>query len=252
MVKKLTYAAFIVFSLASCSSIRPLTNSANKPVPVSESNDLSRGPNANVRFLDDITMDAASSTVKVQTETSAHNRRSGAASVKEGSNKTTSLNAYYDRPAAVEKMSAVQLKYAILLNTEVEELKDMNLLMYVDDWYGTPYRMGGTTRGGIDCSAFTQAIYLSAFGVSLPRTAREQYKNARIISTTELKQGDLVFFNTRGGVSHVGIYLTNNKFIHASTSQGVTVSDLFDPYYLKRFLGSGRIEKPEAGALAGK
>ena len=58
-----------------------------------------------------------------------------------------------------------------------------------------------------------------------------------------MKEGDLVFFNTTGGVSHVGIYMGNNKFVHASVARGVTVSDLFDPYYLKRFLGIGRVDK---------
>ncbi|MCR6719723.1 MAG: NlpC/P60 family protein [Chitinophagaceae bacterium] len=121
------------------------------------------------------------------------------------------------------------------------------LLEHVDEWYGTPYRLGGSTKKGIDCSAFVQAVYTSAYATTVPRTAREQYKFSRIISATELQEGDLVFFNTRGGVSHVGIYLQNNKFIHASSSQGVTVSDLFDPYYLKRYIGAGRITKPIAG-----
>ena len=120
------------------------------------------------------------------------------------------------------------------------------LLELVDDWYGTRYRYGGTNKSGIDCSAFVQAIYVSAFAVSLPRTARDQYLNSRIISATEMKTGDLVFFNTTGGISHVGIYLQNNKFVHASSAYGVTISDMFDPFYIKRFIGIGRIEKPEA------
>ena len=116
------------------------------------------------------------------------------------------------------------------------------MLESVDEWYGTRYRLGGTTKSGIDCSAFVQACFLAAFGITLPRTAREQYKATKRISRTELKEGDLVFFNTRGGVSHVGIYLQNNKFIHASTSQGVVVSDMFDAYYLKRYVGAGRMD----------
>lgn len=77
----------------------------------------------------------------------------------------------------------------------------------------------------------------------LPRVSREQYRISRKISTTELQEGDLVFFNTTGrGVSHVGVYLGNNKFIHASVSKGVMVNDLFENYYLKRFVGAGRID----------
>jgi lipoprotein Spr len=62
------------------------------------------------------------------------------------------------------------------------------------------------------------------------------------ISRTELQEGDLLFFNTRGGVSHVGIYLQNNKFVHASISGGVTISDMFEPYYVKHFIASGRVK----------
>jgi lipoprotein Spr len=88
------------------------------------------------------------------------------------------------------------------------------------------------------------AVYLAAYGVQLPRVSRDQYKLCRKISTTELNAGDLLFFRTTGrGVSHVGIYLGNNKFIHASTSNGVTVSDMYEPYFLKRFVGAGRLSE---------
>ena len=142
----------------------------------------------------------------------------------------------------METASALQMKYAILMNTEVENIKNMDLLKKIDDWYGTRYCMGGTTSKCIDCSAFMQILFSSVYGMNLPRTAREQYRASTRISRTDLAEGDLVFFNTRGGVSHVGFYLQNNKFVHASTG-GVTISDLFDPYYLRRFIGVGRIEK---------
>lgn len=192
-----------------------------------------------MKFLDDIAVEPQSSVVKYD---------GAAPPVASGRKPVSDIDLYTSRSSSVEKASAVQLKYSVLLNTEVEQLQNDLLLEHVDEWYGTRYRMGGTTKKGVDCSAFVQAVYLSAFAVSLPRTAREQYKASRIISSTEIKEGDLVFFNTHGGVSHVGIYLQNNKFIHASSSQGVTVSDLFDPYYLRRFIGAGRIEKPDAKA----
>jgi lipoprotein Spr len=149
-----------------------------------------------------------------------------------------------ENSGSAENLSALQLKYAQLLGTEPDQVETTELLKSADQWYGTRYRMGGTSKSGIDCSAFVQAVYLSAYAMMIPRTAFEQYRVANRISAVEMKEGDLVFFNTTGGVSHVGIYLRNNKFIHASSSKGVTVSDLFDPYYLKRFLGVGRIEKP--------
>jgi lipoprotein Spr len=145
----------------------------------------------------------------------------------------------------VESATALQLKYAVLLNTEVEAVLNDALFTAIDEWYGTPYVLGGSTKDGIDCSAFVQAVYAKLFQIPMPRTAREQYKAARHISRTELKQGDLVFFNTRGsGISHVGIYLQNNKFVHAATSGGVMISDLFEEYWVKHFAGVGRYERP--------
>ena len=238
MFKKIVPAIAVVATMASCSSMKPMNSSlvrhtapsreVAKPVPTTDNN--------SVKFLDDIAVEPASSVNTVRT-----------ASIKTSTGKQSgSVNNYLSRTASVEKASDLQLKYAILLNTEVELLQDNVLLEHVDEWYGTRYRYGGSTKSGIDCSAFVQAVYLSAFAVNLPRTARDQYRSSRIISATEVKPGDLVFFNTTGGISHVGIYLQNNKFAHASTSQGVTVSDMFDPYYLKRFIGIGRIEKPGA------
>lgn len=239
MLKRITPALFIVATLASCSSMKPLNFSNSKQVDASPSmtKTASSNDNKEVKFLDDISVEPASSDTRVV----AANKTSSGKQLALGNS-----NNYLNRATSVEKASDLQLKYAVLLNTEVELLEDNALLEHVDEWYGTRYRYGGTTKSGIDCSAFVQTIYLSAFAISLPRTARDQYRNARIISATEIKTGDLVFFNTTGGISHVGIYLQNNKFVHASTSQGVTISDMFDPYYLKRFIGIGRIAKPEA------
>ena len=142
----------------------------------------------------------------------------------------------------------IQHKYAGLLQISPSTISNIVLLESIDEWYGTRYLYGGTTKRGIDCSAFVRAALKDAFGFELPRTAREQYHASRRVSTTELKEGDLVFFNTRGGVSHVGIYLRNNKFVHSSTSRGVTISDLHDSYYMNRFIGGGRIEQPNVMA----
>jgi lipoprotein Spr len=152
----------------------------------------------------------------------------------------------------IENVSKVQIKYALLLDTEVEQIQNVNLYSGIDQWLGTRYRLGGCTKDGIDCSALVQILYVTNFGINLPRTAREQYDATKRISRTDLKEGDLVFFNTQGGVSHVGVYLQNNKFVHAS-SGGVTISDLFEPYWERRFIGVGRFEKTqEALAFASK
>ena len=144
----------------------------------------------------------------------------------------------------LESASKVQIKYALLLDTEVEQIRNVSLYSGIEQWMGTRYRLGGTTKSGIDCSALIQILYVTQFGTNLPRTAREQFDATQRISRTDLQEGDLVFFNTQGGVSHVGMYLQNNKFVHASSS-GVTISDLFDPYWERRFIGVGRYEKPQ-------
>ena len=134
-----------------------------------------------------------------------------------------------------------QFKYAILLNESVEKISNVMLYKTIDDWYGTRYRYGGTSARGIDCSAFMQVLSGYAFGWMLPRTAHEQYRLMTSIKKEDLKEGDFVFFNTRGGISHVGMYLQNHKFVHSSSSQGVSIGDLTDKYWSSKFIGAKRI-----------
>ena len=150
------------------------------------------------------------------------------------------LNVAKNAEGNVEAAESLQFKYSLLLDVEVEMVKNVNLFRFIDEWYGVRYLFGGSTKKGIDCSALMQVLFTSLYGISLPRTAKMQYDFSRRISRTELKEGDLLFFNTRGGVSHVGMYLTNNKFVHAST-KGVAISDMFDPYYANRLVGTGRV-----------
>ena len=143
----------------------------------------------------------------------------------------------------IEKIPATQFKYAMMMDVEVEAVTNSALYNFIDDWYGTHYRMGGTTKKGIDCSAFSGTLLSTIFSFNMPRTAREQYKICEHINKEELMAGDLVFFNTRGGVSHVGVYLTNNHFVHSSSSNGVTISSLDDSYYSRKFIGGGRVNQ---------
>jgi hypothetical protein len=112
--------------------------------------------------------------------------------------------------AVIETLSPLQFKYAMMMDVDVESLSNLSLLGFIDDWFGTRYRYGGTTKRGIDCSAFTGALLLAVYGFKMPRTAKEQYDATTHITRENLHEGDLVFFNTRGGVSHVGLYLDND------------------------------------------
>jgi lipoprotein Spr len=104
-----------------------------------------------------------------------------------------------------------------------------------------PYRIGGNSKEGIDCSAFVQGLSSEAFGLTLPRTSREQADFCKEISKQDLKEGDLVFFAAGRSISHVGMYISNNKFVHASTSMGVVISDLDEAYWSRRFVKAGRL-----------
>ncbi|MDQ0215915.1 hypothetical protein J2S13_002335 [Oikeobacillus pervagus] len=108
-------------------------------------------------------------------------------------------------------------------------------------YVGVPYRWGGTTPRGFDCSGYITTVYREV-GVSLPRTSNSMYRTGSAVSKNNLQVGDLVFFNTSGrGVSHVGIYVGSNQFMHASTSRGVIVSNLSESYYRTRYVGAKRV-----------
>jgi hypothetical protein len=128
-----------------------------------------------------------------------------------------------------------------------EERKD-NFALYKEaaSWLKTPHVEGGLTRNGIDCSGLTYLVYKNVYGKTLERSsANMMKKNCRKIRKRKLKEGDLVFFNTSGKrrseINHVGIYLKDNKFVHASTSKGVMINTLAENYYQKTWVCGGRV-----------
>jgi cell wall-associated NlpC family hydrolase len=225
MLKRALPASAFVLLLASCSSMKPLI--FNKEASTAaNSHDKKQ-----IKFLD-ISSEANTAETKAAKK-EIHS--SGMQSV------PTDNPAYSNSSVSTDNASSLQFKYAQLMNTDAQQIQNIPLYQTIDDWYGTPYKYGGSSRYGIDCSAFVQAVFLSAFGTTLPRTAREQYNATHHISRTQLQEGDLLFFNTQGGISHVGIYLQNNKFVHASVS-GVAISDMFEPYYVRHFVAAGRVD----------
>jgi cell wall-associated NlpC family hydrolase len=135
-------------------------------------------------------------------------------------------------------------KYSNVMQVSPNSISNVILYQFIDDWYGTRYQMGGTGRKGIDCSALVQKVYNQVYGMDVVRTSLMQFRGSEYIASKEnLKEGDLVFFRIHGGpVSHVGVYLKNNYFVHASSSKGVMISNLDESYWQKVYVGGGRLK----------
>ena len=147
--------------------------------------------------------------------------------------------------------SAPRLDYKALAQASVRLGMDIELTdnhkLYVNaaEWIGTPYRAGGDSRHGTDCSGLVSQLYKKTYRMRLSRSTDGQLKESNKIARRNLREGDLVFFTSRSSrkkVAHVGIYLKDGKFIHAITSQGVIVSSLKEKYYTQHWLCGGRVK----------
>ena len=125
----------------------------------------------------------------------------------------------------------------------MSNLKSKPLYRFINDWTGVRYRLGGLDKRGIDCSGFALLLQKNIYGNELPRRSSDQATVIRTKSISQLKEGDLIFFSFGGGaVDHVGIYLNNNFFVHASTTRGVVVDDLSLPAYQRTMVKAGSIK----------
>jgi lipoprotein Spr len=145
------------------------------------------------------------------------------------------------KDSAVKSSDSNPLREKLGLSNK--EIKSSKLYKFVDDWYGVPYRYGGCVKTGVDCSCFTNNLFEAVYGRKTPRTAGEIYRECDKVNIEKVKQGDIVFFKINGNsISHVGVYLKDNKFVHASTSKGVMINDLNETYYKKYFYSAGRLK----------
>ncbi len=160
---------------------------------------------------------------------------------------TVTLTSGQDSSLAVDseqEQLALCFKYSNELGFDVESVSNPYLYDYVNEWLGTPYRYSGESKNGIDCSGLVCELYKSAYQKILTGSAKEIYDKSDPVKKENLKEGDLVFFKIRKTrISHVGIYLGSNKFAHASTSRGVIISDLDEPYYKKYYYKGGRLKE---------
>lgn len=145
-----------------------------------------------------------------------------------------------DKPAEEEE-SLAKSYLSQIMGVAISATSNVKLFQFVYDWVGTPYRFGGSSKKGIDCSAFTKELYSKVFNLDIKRNSRDIFSMVDPVGKDDLKEGDLVFFKIHSrSISHVGIYLGDGRFAHAS-SKGVAVSNIDDPYYSRYFYKGGRM-----------
>lgn len=150
-----------------------------------------------------------------------------------------------DEEASVEgaeRIASGARSYKTEKNDAISNLDQAKMMREISKMMGVSYKLGGEDDHGIDCSAYTLHVYKNSIGKALPRSSSEQFNMGIPVTYEDLKFGDLVFFNTTGEVaSHVGIYLGDDLFAHASVSLGVTISSLQSFYYKQRYEGARRL-----------
>lgn len=234
-ISTIAYIALLVM-FNSCKAFKSLTardNSAPAPAAKKEKQ---------ISFLDDITVTPGTGGDRNITASKERKKKPGTPAVTEELKtiKTVTLNNTNNNA----NPAMLQIKYAGLVGVGPEQLTNTQLLQIIDRWWGTRYCYGGQTDDCIDCSGFTQVILDEVYNLHIPRVAQDQYDSTERVKDNKLTEGDLVFFHTTGrgrSITHVGVYITNNKFTHASTSDGVTIADLNDPYWKQRYRGAGRV-----------
>ena len=145
------------------------------------------------------------------------------------------------KPKAEAKSGSMVFREKMGLSNK--EVRDSKLYSFISDWYGTPYKYGGCEKTGVDCSCFTINLFEKVYGKKMPRTAGEIYKECDKLKIEKAEEGDLIFFKINSNsITHVGVYLRDNKFVHASTTRGVLVNSLTETYYQKYFYSAGKLK----------
>ena len=123
------------------------------------------------------------------------------------------------------------------------EITNVALYKFIDEWYGVPYLYGGKTKSGVDCSGFASILYSTIYKKNISGSAASIFNACKAVSEKDLEEGDLVFFKINSDkISHVGVYLKNHHFVHASTHKGIVISSLEEDYYKKYFFKGGKLQ----------
>jgi murein DD-endopeptidase / murein LD-carboxypeptidase len=157
-------------------------------------------------------------------------------------NAQTNISPNQAPDAAADDQESLAKDYlSQIMGVALSATSNLKLFNFVYDWIGTPYHFGGNTRKGIDCSAFTKELYSEVFKMDINRNSRDIFSMVNPVKKEDLKEGDLVFFKIHSKrISHVGIYLGNSRFAHASL-RGVAINSLDDAYYKRYFYRGGRM-----------
>jgi cell wall-associated NlpC family hydrolase len=226
-MKNLLIILVVAMVATSCNTTKPGASAPPATLPSEKK--------SSIEFIDNISFQPQSSRNKTSSPDKSSNLWENTATRKSTHNSST-----------IETYSPLQFKYAILTGATVEEMTNIKLLNFMEYWYGAPYHYGGSTRDGIDCSAFASLLMSAVYGIdNLPRMSKDQYFAGKRIGRDELQEGDLIFFHTLGkhkSITHVGVYLRNQKFVHASIS-GVMISDMGEGYYSKHYSGAARVKE---------
>ena len=139
--------------------------------------------------------------------------------------------------------NSIKKKYSELLGVSEYDIKNEKLYQFINEWYGVKYKYGGHDKLGIDCSGLTAMLYWVVYKKHIGNTTKDLVMEAKKIKMSDLKEGDLIFFNTNAkSISHVGVYLQNHKFVHAYSKKGVMISDLNEPYFKQTYVSCGRLK----------
>ena len=187
---------------------------------------------------------SSGSKTKTKTKTTATTSGKTSKTGKTSGTATTQQSIAKPTETSSKELQSISKKLGISVTTA----DNVTLYSEAANWIGTPYKYGGLSKSGVDCSGFTYLLYKAVYNKTLTRqSAGMLTDNCTRINKSQLKEGDLVFFRTDGKKTttpnHVGVYLKNNKFVHASTSKGVVVSDLTSEYYTQNWISGGRVKK---------